>query len=110
MHSGPDPLATPGSRDLGPCLPPPAPPRSNPAQYIFLVPTPARCRRGPGLRAAVCGPETAGGAEAEVKLRSVPKLGSGLSGAFLGRDAAWEFGARANRRRRAAGFPQTSRV
>lgn len=64
---------------------------SNPEQYIALVPTPARCRRRP---------ETAGGAEAEVKLRSVPKLGSGLSGASLGRDAAWEFGARANRRRR----------
>ena len=26
MHSGLDPLATPGSRDLGPCLPPPTRP------------------------------------------------------------------------------------
>ena len=98
----------PGAGIFTPAYHAPRPP--NPVQYIVLVPTPARCERRAGLLAAVCGSETAGGAEAEVKLRSAPKLGPGLSGASLGRDAAWELGARASRRRRAAGFPQTARV
>lgn len=84
----------PGSSPLTPTPP------FNPA-YYSPGPHPSAMQEtsqpaGRGVRSRDCGR-----AEAEVKLRSVP-AGVRLSGASLGRAAAWELRVRANRRRRAS--------